>query len=393
LTLAPGLNTREDSLDVFIADFFYKLLRELNPDTIKGSSMKSYACHNSPLLEFAAFVIVVAGMKASALLVVPFLLAVFLAIICAPPLFWMQQKGIPSILGILVLMLGVVMMQILLVTLVSSSINDFSDNIPFYQERLKTLTFESLQLLARLGVELETDKLADMFNPSRILKLVANTLNGLGGVLTNTFFVFLAFIFILSEAAGFPNKLRAIFNDQDTNLETYAQITAGVNQYLGIKTLTSLGTGIAIAVWLSVQGVDYPVMWGVFAFLLNYIPNIGSIIAAVPALLTALIQLGPLAAGIAGAGFLLVNILVGSVIEPRVMGRGTGLSALVVFLSLAFWGWVLGPVGMLLSVPLTMAVKISLAGSETTRWLSILLGSNKEASRLLNTRNHSADPE
>ncbi len=351
--------------------------------------MASHTYRTTPLLGFAAFVVVVAGMKAAALLVVPFLLAVFLAIICAPPLFWMQQKGIPSILGILVLMLVVIMVQILLVTLISSSIADFSGNIPFYQERLKTLTFESLELLARLGVELETDKLADMFNPSRIMKLVANTLNGLGGVLTNTFFVFLTFIFILSEAAGFPNKLRAIFNDKHTNLETYAQIMSGVNQYLGIKTLTSLGTGIAIAVWLSVQGVDYPVMWGVFAFLLNYIPNIGSIIAAVPAVLTALIQLGPLPAGIAGAGFLVVNILVGSVIEPRVMGRGTGLSALVVFLSLAFWGWVLGPVGMLLSVPLTMAVKISLAGSQTTQWLSILLGSNKEASRLLDTKDDS----
>ena len=210
-----------------------------------------------------------------------------------------------------------------------------------------------------------------------------NTLNGLGGVLTNTFFVFLTFIFILSEAAGFPNKLRAIFNDKNTDLEKFSAIIAGVNRYLGIKTLTSLVTGIVIFVWLAVQGVDFPVMWGVFAFLLNYIPNIGSIIAAVPAVLLTLIQLGPLAAGMAALGFLVVNILVGSVIEPKVMGQGIGLSVLVVFLSLAFWGWVLGPVGMLLSVPLTMAVKIALSGKESTKWLSILLGSNKEASIML----------
>jgi AI-2 transport protein TqsA len=338
------------------------------------------------LIKFAAFVIIVAGMKAAAMLVVPFLLAVFLSIICVPPLFWMQKKGIPGIVGIIILMVGVIVIQMLLVTLVSSSIADFSGNIPFYQERLKTLTFESLQLLSNQGVELETDKLTEIFNPSRILGLVANTLNGLGGVLTHTFFVFLTFIFILSEAAGFPNKLRAILNDKNTNLEKYAEITAGVNRYLGIKTLTSLGTGIAIFIWLTVQGVDFPVMWGVFAFLLNYIPNIGSIIAAVPAVLLALIQLGPLAAGIASIGFLIVNILVGSVIEPKVMGQGIGLSTLVVFLSLAFWGWVLGPVGMLLSVPLTMGVKIALSGQESTRWLSILLGSNKDAFRVLQTK-------
>ncbi|MCK5165547.1 MAG: AI-2E family transporter, partial [Desulfobacula sp.] len=339
-----------------------------------------------PLIKFAAFVIVVAGMKTAAVLVVPLLLAVFLSIICVPPLFWMQKKGIPSLVGILILMLGVIAIQMLLVTLVSSSIADFSRNIPFYQERLKTLTFESLQFLSRYGIELETEKLTEIFNPSRILKLVANTLNGLGGVLTNTFFVFLTFIFILSEAAGFPNKVRAILNDKNTDLKKYAEITAGVNRYLGIKSLTSLATGIVIFLWLSIQGVDFPVMWGVFAFLLNYIPNIGSIIAAVPAVLLALVQLGPLAAGIASLGFFIVNILVGSVIEPRVMGQGIGLSALVVFLSLAFWGWVLGPVGMLLSVPLTMGVKIALSGRESTKWLSILLGSNKEAFRLLQTK-------
>lgn len=338
------------------------------------------------LIQFAAFVIIVAGMKSAAVLIVPFLLAVFLSIICVPPLFWMQKKGIPGIVGIFILMSGVIAMQMLLVTLVSSSINDFSSNLPFYQDRLKILTVQSLEILSNKGVELETSKLAEVFNPSRILKLVANTLNGLGSVLTHTFFVFLTFIFILSEASGFPNKLRAILNDKNTDLKKYAQITAGVNQYLAIKTLTSLGTGIAIAIWLAVQGVDFPVMWGVFAFLLNYIPNIGSFIAAIPAILLALIQMGPLAAGIAALGFLIVNVLVGSVIEPKVMGQGIGLSALVVFLSLAFWGWVLGPVGMLLSVPLTMGVKIALSGGESTKWLSILLGSNKESSNLLQTK-------
>jgi len=348
--------------------------------------METKTSRTTPLIQFAAFIIVVAGMKASAVLVVPFLLAAFLAIICAPPLFFMQRKGVPSLLGILIIMLGVISVQMALVTLVSASIADFQQNIPFYQERLKTLTIDSLQILSGYGIELETDKLAELLNPSHILGLVANTLNGLGGVLTNTFFVFLTFIFILSEASGFPNKLRAILGDHTSDLDEYAQITSCVIRYLGIKTLTSVGTGIIITIWLAIQGVDYPVMWGIFAFLFNYIPNIGSIIAAVPAVLLALIQLGPLGAGIAGIGFLIVNILIGSVIEPKVMGEGTGLSALVVFLSLAFWGWVMGPVGMLLSVPLTMAVKIALSGNPSTQWLSILLGSNKEAHQLISEK-------
>jgi AI-2 transport protein TqsA len=345
--------------------------------------MESLSIRNGSLMGCAAFVILVAGMKAASVLVVPFLLAVFLAIICTPPLFWMQKKGIPSFAGILILMFGVIVAQMILVTLISSSIADFSRNLPFYQDRLISLMQDSMQFLSRYGIDVEADKLTEMFNPSRILKLVANTLNGLGGVLTNTFFVFLTFVFILSEAAGFPNKLRALSKGSDADLSRYSEITAGVNRYLGIKTLTSLVTGLAITFWLMVQGVDFPVMWGVFAFLFNYIPNIGSIIAAVPAVMLALVQLGPVPAAFAGLGFLIVNTVMGSVIEPRVMGHKIGLSALVVFLSLAFWGWVLGPVGMLLSVPLTMAVKIALGGKTSTLWLSILLGSNKEAANYL----------
>ena len=115
-------------------------------------------------------------------------------------------------------------------------------------------------------------------------------------------------------------------------------------------------------------------LWGTLAFLLNYVPNIGSIIAAIPALLLALVQLGPGAVLWSAIGYLVVNNLVGNVIEPRFMGRGLGLSTLVVFLSLVFWGWVLGPVGMFLSVPLTMTLKIALDSSEETRWIAILLG-------------------
>ncbi|MCP3941862.1 MAG: AI-2E family transporter [Desulfobacteraceae bacterium] len=345
--------------------------------------MEAISIRNGSLMGCAAFIIIVAGMKAAAVLVVPFLLAVFLAIICGPPLFWMQKKGIPNIVAIFILLLGAIGVQVLLVTLVSSSISDFSDNLPFYQDRLITLTHEGLGILSRYGINVGGHKLAQIFNPSYFFKLAANMLNGLGGVLTNTFFVFLTFIFMLSEASGFPNKLRALAGGSDTDLERYSKITSGVNRYLGIKTLTCLTTGVVIALWLMVQGVDFPIMWGVLAFLLNYIPNIGSIIAAVPAVLLALVQLGPGSAAVAGLGFLIVNTVVGSIIEPRVMGQGIGLSALVVFLSMAFWGWVLGPVGMLLSVPLTMAAKIALGGHSSTRWLAVLLGSNKEAAIIL----------
>ncbi|HCD13844.1 AI-2E family transporter, partial [Shewanella sp.] len=146
-----------------------------------------------------------------------------------------------------------------------------------------------------------------------------------------------------------------------------------VNQYMVIKTLVSLATGVIVGVGLALMGVDYALLWGVVAFLFNYIPNIGSIIAAIPAVLLAFVQLGTAGAGAVAALYLATNMVMGNLIEPRFMGRGLGLSTLVVFLSLIFWGWLLGSVGMLLSVPLTMIVKIALESSQSGSWLAILL--------------------
>ena len=139
--------------------------------------------------------------------------------------------------------------------------------------------------------------------------------------------------------------------------------------------MISLATGVLVAAWLRIVGVDYALLWGLLAFLLNYIPSIGSFIAAVPAVMLAFLQLGPGDGIVTAIGYLVINTVIGNFIEPRVMGEGMGLSTLVVFLSLIFWGWVLGPVGMLLSVPLTMIMKIALEASDETRWIAVLLGS------------------
>jgi len=130
-----------------------------------------------------------------------------------------------------------------------------------------------------------------------------------------------------------------------------------------------------VTIWLLILGVDFAMLWGLLAFFFNFVPNIGSIIAAIPPVVLAIVQPG-MGLGVAtwvAIGYALINIVIGNVVEPRVMGRGLGLSTLVVFLSLIFWGAVLGPVGMLLSVPLTIIARIILAGHERTRWIAILL--------------------
>ncbi|PLX89933.1 MAG: hypothetical protein C0618_00030 [Desulfuromonas sp.] len=331
------------------------------------------------ILSLACFVIVVAGMRAAQPLLVPFLLAVFIAIICSGPLHWLQNKRVPTALAVLIILLSMIGAGVTVLALVGTSVSDFSNAIPEYQQKLRSLTLGVLPLLERLGVQLSPGELLDYFDPGKAMQMVASTLATTGGVLTNTFLILLTVVFILLEAAEMPGKLRAASHNAESSLESFERFSTGVRQYLAIKTLVSFATGLLVTLWLLVLGLDYPLLWGVIAFLLNYVPNIGSILAAIPAVLLALVQLGPSSTVLVAGGYLAVNLLMGSALEPKLLGRKLGLSTLIVFLSLVFWGWVLGPVGMLLSVPLTMIVKIALEVQPETTWLAILLGSESPA--------------
>ncbi len=325
------------------------------------------------LVAIASFIIVVAGMRAAATIVNPFLLSIFLAILFSPPLFWLQRQGVPKALAISSIILVLLVVVFLLVVFVGRSVQSFSQQLPAYQERLSAIMASSLNWLDGLGLDLSSSSLTDFFSPGKAMRMAANLLTGLTGLFTNMFFILLTVIFILLEASGFPQKIQAAFPDPDKTVGPFRTFMESVNRYLAIKTLFSLATGITIWLWLAFLGVDFAPTWGMVAFFLNFVPNIGSIIAAVPAILLALIQLGVPSALLACLGYAVVNILFGNILEPRFMGRGLGLSTLVVFISLIFWGWVLGTIGMVLSVPLTMIVKIALASDEDTRWIAIML--------------------
>lgn len=326
------------------------------------------------LLTVAAFVVVIAGMRAAVSIVVPFLLAAFIAIISAPPLFWLHRKGLPIWLALMIVISSVFLIGFLISGLVGSSLRDFSENLPAYEANLRQFIVSMVSWLESHKIDTAGLAVTKLFDTEAAMKLVARGLNNLGKVLTNGLLILMIVIFMLIEASSLPVKLHAIFGDEKNALENFDKFISTVKQYMAIKTWVSLLTGLAVFIWLVIIGVDYAVLWGLLAFFLNYVPNIGSIIAAIPAVLLALIQLGFVKSVIVAAGFVVINLLVGNVIEPRFMGRGLGLSTLVVFLSLIFWGWVLGPVGMLLSVPLTMTAKIALDSREETRWLALLLG-------------------
>jgi predicted PurR-regulated permease PerM len=341
--------------------------------------MNSFSAGSRFLLLSAAFIIVIAGMKAAAPILIPFLLSVFIAIISAPSLFFLQRKGLPTTIALLLVISLVIILLTLVAILIGNSVEDFRQSLPIYQDRLQDQLQAVVTFMARLDISISLEKIQTYFDPSVVMSLAANTLSGLGSVLTNGFLILLTVVFMLTEASSFPAKLHQVLDKPDRSLQGFDHFLETVKRYMAIKTAISLATGFIVWLALWLIGVDYPLLWGVTAFFLNYVPNIGSIIAAIPAVLLAFIQLGWGGAIGVIALYTTINVVIGNIIEPRFMGKGLGLSTLVVFLSLIFWGWVLGPVGMLLSVPLTMTVKIAMANHEETRWIAVLLDSASAA--------------
>jgi predicted PurR-regulated permease PerM len=197
-------------------------------------------------------------------------------------------------------------------------------------------------------------------------------------------------IFVLLEASTVGTKVEAAFGRGAASLERSRAFLVDLGRYLGIKTLVSFATGFLAFLLTWSIGLDFPLLWAMLAFLLNYVPTIGSIIAAVPAILLALVQLGPGEAVATMTGFVAINVLFGNIIEPRLMGYGVGISPLIVFVGLIFWYWVFGPVGMLLSVPLTMTLKLALENDARTRWVAIFLGSERDAQHAVKSRHTAA---
>jgi AI-2 transport protein TqsA len=324
------------------------------------------------LLIAASFVIVVAGLKAASSLILPFLVAIFLAMVSLPLLNWLQRKGIPTPIAVLITVVVVFAVVFGFGVLIGGSVAGFTEAAPRYRDRIELMAADALQWVASLGIAVPKELTTDIIRPGRVMDLATTTLRGVAAVLSNLLLVSLTIVFIYLEAAGFPRKLQAAFG-RSAGAERFAKIRHEINRYLGIKTLISLVTGSIVGSAMAIIGVDFPVLWGALAFVLNYIPTLGSIIAAVPPTLLAAVQLGPGHAIAVALVFATVNATLGSFLEPYLLGRRLGLSTLVVFLSLIFWGWVWGPVGMLLSVPITMIFKIMLENSQDFRWVAVLL--------------------
>lgn len=334
------------------------------PPLAKALSSKSLPTYFYVLAVGACFVVVVAGLRTAQAICVPFLVALFVTMLSRPLMRGLLRRRAPVGLAVATTLLVVAAVLATLGSVLSLSLSRVTVRLPQYQERFQEETRDALSWLEAQGLDTRNLLAPEAVDLEPLLNLATGTFLGVANVVTGMVLMLLMTTFLLLESGGFEEKLRRVLGERGELLERYSRISEEVQRYLWIKTLISLATGFCIGGWVAVIGLDFPLLWGFIAFLLNYIPNIGSILASIPAFGLAIVQLGPSGAFLVLLGYVLTNILWGSLVEPQVLGRRLRLSPLAVFLSLVFWGWVWGPLGMLLSVPITMVLKIAMENSE-----------------------------
>ena len=326
------------------------------------------------IVALASIVIIIAGLKYSASIVVPFLLSIFISLLLIPLLRWLINKGIHKIVAFFMIITFVFMLFVMLSSLVTSQIADLFKNSDQWQE----LMVENLKLwiirLQNFGIEIDQELFFSMLQPQKVFAFALSILKNASMMLSYSFLIFFTIVFMLLESFSIKTKIEYLEKNGFSGLTYRIDLfTKKLNRYFSLKTFTSFLTGFCITILLYIFEVPYPLIWGLGGFVLNFIPVIGSIIATIPPVLIAFAIHGYVDALWIAGWFIVINIVIGNILEPKIMGKGLEISELVVFLSLIFWGWVFGKVGMLLAVPLTMVVKFALESSNSTQWIAVLL--------------------
>jgi predicted PurR-regulated permease PerM len=342
------------------------------------------------IVTLACLVVVLAGMKAAAGILVPMAYAFFLAVLSFPLLRWLTRHRVPGpvALGITLLMNLAVLAG--LITLAVRLLISFNKDLPGYLRRLQ-------QVLTDLGGWLEEHNIAgakatidSLFDWNTIFAYASqqDVMKSIGSMLGSTFgtvatvlvglgMILILMMFVLMEAPGTHSRLVRVRMAGGPDFTGLLRSASDIQKYLGVKTLISALTGLLAGVWCYMLDLQYPLLWAILAFLFNYIPAVGSTAASIPPVVEALAQHGSGTALFVAVGYGGINFCLDNFVQPTLLGRRFGMSSLVIVLSVIFWGWLWGPLGMFLAVPLTMVFKVLLDNSEEFRWVSIAMAKKK----------------
>lgn len=322
---------------------------------------------------FASVVVILAGIKAASEIIIILFLAIFISSIISSIIAMLERRYIPKFFSYLVAIGIFTLITLFLAYIVNISLKDFLSNLPQYEKQLKSIVVNFIAIGENYGYTVDKNTILDALSFSSFFGITTNLLGSIGTFLSKFLLLIIGIAFILAESKSFEKKIKIIFEKKKEQLEHFNLFSHNIQQYFLVKTTTSFLTGFLITMVLIYFKIDYPVLWGVIAMLFNFIPVVGSIIAAIPALLLSLVSADLNTSIILTIFYVVINISISNIIEPKLMGKELGLSPLVIFFSLILWGWVLGAVGMFLAVPITMTLKIAFDSNKSTKWISILM--------------------
>ena len=333
------------------------------------------------LLGGAAAVIIVAGMRSLADVVAPAFLALVLTL-CAHPLRrWLARRGLPGWAATTAVIIAVYAVLLVLVLSLVVAVARLAELLPAYQQDLQTLVADATGQLAALGVdEQQIAAITEALDPSTSIAVITGIFSGLLSVVSDLFFLVTLVLFLAVDGVSFPKSLQGLGAEHRRFADAMAAFAVGTRRYIVVSTLFGLVVAlldVGLLYWL---GIPLPWLWGLLAFITNYIPNIGFVIGLIPPAILGLLENGWSGALAVIAGYCLLNVVIQSVIQPRIVGQAVGLSASLTFLSLVFWAWVLGPLGALLAIPLSLFARAVLVDADPRNsWVVPLLSGGEEA--------------
>ena len=328
------------------------------------------------LISIACVVIILAGLKAAQTIVVPFLLAIFITVLVSPLVLYVQKLRVGRVFSFLLVTFAFVAIMVFFGSVIFDAIKEFSARLPELQAKFNDVLQGISARLVRFGVEFDVQGLG--VDPNEVAAQISTLLRKTGSIVSTGFFIFIMVSFMVFESSMMDEKIR-YFSQRSHATHTFVKkFASNLKKYLLIKTIASACTGALIGLGLWALGVPYAALWGILAFVLNFIPTIGSIVAVFPTLFVTLSTMDISYSVWTIAIYLAVNVAIGNIIEPRFLGQGLGLSTISVLAGLLLWGFVLGIGGLFLAVPLTMSIQIALASNDKTKSIATLLGNKVE---------------
>lgn len=346
------------------------------------------------LLMLAALVILIAGLKLAQGFFIPILIAFFIATVSFPFLNFLREKKVPRAIAVLLTVafdfVFLAALAVLAITLIGDLQEKWNSRYAAeFAEHIRDGSESLAQTLTGYGVKDAEKKIAEAVNNNltnlqnirfeKIWDVGTGVLGRVVGFFATSLITLILTVFMLSEARMFGRRIEAISLARGPNLSRLLSATKDIQRFLAIKTAVSVLTGILAGTLCWAAGLDFYVLWGILAFFFNFIPVVGSIIAGVPPTILALFVAGLPNAVLVAGGYLLINNFLGNFVEPMLVGRRFGISTLVIVVSVVFWGWLWGPLGMLLAVPLTMVLKVILESSDEFRWIGVAISAEQPA--------------